>query len=112
MRLVGEDVKAVGHPQGRREKMLEKVFSDRTALVYAWELLRLIQSGRVAVESVVQQRNATIKSVVRTLKRYFMIVEYTDSTGSGCYRLTKAGERAIAEMEGGGDGDKGKTRGA
>jgi hypothetical protein len=111
MRLLGEDVKPLEQSRVRRERMLEKIFPDRAALVYAWEVLRLIQSGRVAVESVVQQRNATIKAVVKTLKRYFMIVEYTDSTGSGCYRLTKAGERAIAEMEGGDEGDKGKTRG-
>jgi hypothetical protein len=111
MRLLGEEVKPLGQSKAKRERMLEKIFPDRAALVYAWEVLRLIQSGRVAVESVVQQRNATIKAVVRALKRYFMIVECTDSTGSGCYRLTKAGERAIAEMEGGDESDKGKTCG-
>lgn len=111
MRLLGEDVKPLEQSKARREKMLEKIFPERAALVYAWEVLRLIQSGRVAVESVVHQRNRAIKAVVRTLKRYFMIVEYTDSTGSGCYRLTKAGERAIAEMEGGEEGDEGKKRG-
>jgi hypothetical protein len=112
MRLLGEEVKPLGGSRARKEKMLEKIFPDRSALVYAWEVLKLIQSGRVAVESVVQQRNATIKAVVKGLKKYFMIIEYSDSTGSGCYRLTKAGERAIAEMEGGDEGDKGKKCGA
>jgi len=112
MRLLGEDVRPLGRSEARKEKMLEKIFPDRGTLIYAWEVLRLIQSGRVAVESVVQQRNVTIKAVVRTLKKYFMIIEYTDSTGSGCYRLTKAGERAIAEMEGGNGDDKGKKCGA
>jgi hypothetical protein len=35
------------------------------------------------------------------LKRYFIVVEYVDGTGTKWYRLTKVGENALREVEGG-----------
>jgi hypothetical protein len=106
MRILGEDPKDVAAEGLASEaKMLEKVFKDRAALVYAWEVLRLIKGGKVPVDAVTNQKNALLRAVVKSLKRYFMIVEYTDSTGMPWYRLTKVGERAVSEMEGAGDGE-------
>jgi len=113
MRVLGEE--PIELQIGRKStetKMLEKVFKDRAALVYAWEVLRLVREGKVPVDSVSSQKNVLLKSVVKSLKRYFMIVEYTDSTSMVWYRLTKIGERAISEMEGDDEliGDAGGTK--
>ena len=53
------------------------------------------------VEAVSSQRNATLRNVVRILKRYFIVVEYMNGTGTKWYRLTKVGENALREAEGG-----------
>ena len=119
-----EHMQALGVEQkeleARRKKgvMLEKVFKDRAALVYAWEVLRLVRGGKVPVDAVTNQKNVLLRAVVKALKRYFMIVEYTDSTGMAWYRLTKVGENALSEMggeerqEGGGGGVDGSIDGA
>jgi len=110
MRVLGEEPEGLwAKVQVKGARMLEKIFRDRAALVYAREMLRLVEGGKVPVEAVNQQKNVLLRAVVRGLKRYFMIVEYTDSIGAKWYRLTKAGERALAEMEGGEGGDVGNN---
>jgi hypothetical protein len=106
MRVLGEEperLEAKAKAQVKGVRMLEKIFRDRAALVYAREMLRLVEGGKVPVEAVSEQKNVLLRAVVRGLKRYFMIVEYADSIGTKWYRLTKVGERALAEMEEGED---------
>ncbi|MBM5805637.1 MAG: hypothetical protein FJZ49_06230 [Candidatus Verstraetearchaeota archaeon] len=100
MRTLGEepvDLKAKAGAMTTR--MLEKIFRDRGALVYAREMLRLVEGGRVPVEAVNEQKNVLLRAVVKGLRRYFLIMEYVDNAGARWYRLTKVGERALAEMD-------------
>ncbi|MDH5811298.1 MAG: hypothetical protein QXP73_06525 [Candidatus Methanomethylicaceae archaeon] len=67
----------------------------------AKEFLRLVGEGRVPMEAVSEQKNALLRNTVRVLRRYFMVVGHMDGTGTKWYRLTKVGEKALREMEGG-----------
>jgi len=104
MRTLGDDPREL-KGTARRRGMLEKIFREREAAVYAVGLLRLIKGGRVPVDAVVHQRNRVLRTVVKVLKRYFLIVEYCDNSGAGWFKLTKVGERALAEFEDGGTGE-------
>ena len=107
MRTLGEEpVDLRGRAGAMTTRMLEKIFRDRAALVYAREMLRLVEGGRVPVETVNEQKNVLLRAVVKGLKRYFLIMEYVDNAGARWYRLTKVGERALAEMEEKEDGEK------
>lgn len=105
MRALGEDVEHIDSEVVRGAKMLEKVFRDKASLFYAKEFLRLVGEGRVPVEAVGAQKNATLRNVVKVLRRYFMVVEYMDGSGTKWYRLTKVGENALRETE----SDEGKA---
>ncbi|MBC7112476.1 MAG: hypothetical protein H5T34_00395 [Candidatus Methanomethyliales bacterium] len=100
MKTLGEEVSYFDSAQGKSEGMLERLFRDRASLFYAKEFLRLVGEGRVPVEAVSSQRNATLRNVVRILKRYFLVVEHIDGTGTKWYRLTNVGEKALREVEG------------
>ena len=113
MRTLGEEPLDLEKVRAKGARMLEKIFRDRAALVYAREMLRLVEGGRVPVEAVNEQKNALLRAVVKGLKRYFLVVEYADGAGARWYRLTKVGERALREMEepegeGEDDGDDGE----
>jgi hypothetical protein len=101
MKALGEEVSHLDSAGGKSAGVLERLFRDRASLFYAKEFLRLVGEGRVPVEAVRSQRNATLRNVVRMLKRYFIVVEYVDGTGTKWYRLTKVGENALREVEGG-----------
>ncbi len=79
--------------------LLENIFSERRALVYAVEVLRLIKGGRIPVDAVARRSGVALRRVIRALQKRFLIVEQADSSGAYWYRLTKAGEKALAEME-------------
>ncbi|MCX8182079.1 MAG: hypothetical protein N3D12_03060 [Candidatus Methanomethyliaceae archaeon] len=100
MRALGEEVACVNSADEKSTRVLERLFRDRASLFYAKEFLRLVGEGRVPVEAVRTQRNAMLRNAVRLLKRYFMVVEYMDCSGNKWYRLTRAGENALREMEG------------
>ncbi|MDD1775821.1 MAG: hypothetical protein LUP94_00535 [Candidatus Methanomethylicus sp.] len=85
--------------ESRNATLLEKIFTDRGSMVYAIELLKLVNGGRVPVDAATKHKDKVVRRVVKNLKRYFLIVEYTDNGGSCWYRLTKAGERALAEID-------------
>ncbi len=88
-------------------KLLEGIFADRRSLVYAVEVLRLIRGGRIPVDAVSRRSGVALRRVIRALQKRFLIVEQADSSGAYWYRLTKAGERALAEIdENGGSGDE------
>ncbi|MDH5810852.1 MAG: hypothetical protein QXO54_00130 [Candidatus Methanomethylicaceae archaeon] len=107
MRALGEEVEFADSVGEKGTRVLERLFRDRASLFYAKEFLRLVCEGRVPVEAVSSQKNAMLRNVVRILKRYFMIVEYMDGSGNKWYRLTRVGEKALSEMEGG--RNEGKT---
>ncbi len=103
MAALGEAVEVSVSEEGREARMLEKIFKDKASLFYAKEFLRLVGEGRVAVEAVSEQKNALLRNTIRVLKRYFMVVEHMDGSGTKWYRLTKVGEKALREMEGEGE---------
>ncbi|HPC28241.1 MAG TPA: hypothetical protein PKX17_05890, partial [Candidatus Methanomethylicus sp.] len=88
-------------------KLLEGIFADRRSLVYAGEVLRLIRGGRIPADAVSKRSGVALRRVIRALQKRFLIVEQADSAGAYWYRLTKAGEQALAEIdENGGNGDE------
>ena len=111
MRTLGEEPVELKGKGAMTTRMLDKIFRDRAALVYAREMLRLVEGGRVPVEAVNEQKNVLLRAVVKGLKRYFLIMEYADNAGARWYRLTKVGERALAEMEEGGGEDAAEKEG-
>lgn len=90
--------------------VLEGIFSERRALIYAAEVLSLVKGGRIPVDAVSRRSGAALRRIVRALQKRFLIVEQADASGAYWYRLTKAGEKALAEIEDrGGNKDESET---
>lgn len=79
--------------------ILEGIFAERRALIYATEVLTLVKGGRIPVDAVARRSGAALRRIVRALQKRFLIVEQADAAGAYWYRLTKAGEKALAEIE-------------
>ncbi|MDI9644671.1 MAG: hypothetical protein QFX35_05580 [Candidatus Verstraetearchaeota archaeon] len=106
MKTLGENFEAQGGCR-KRTMLLERIFTDKSMQKTAMDLLVLIRGGRVPVDAIMKQRSSALRRVVRTLSKYFLIVESADGNGINWYKLTKAGERALEE---GGDADEGEVR--
>ncbi len=98
MRSLGESFEA--HKEGEKKAtLLERIFADSSLRRSARDLMALIRGGRVPVDAVTKQRSGALKRVIRTLSKYFLVVEFADGSGTNWYKLTKAGERALEEEE-------------
>jgi hypothetical protein len=114
MRALGESIERL-EASVKGLRLLEKVFTERGKLVYAIEVMKLVKGGRVPVDAVARHKNNAVRHVMKGLRRYFLVIEYTDNSGSSWYKLTKAGERALAEMDVDGDaagGSSGSSEGS
>ncbi len=98
MESLGESAEPLQAP-ANGGTLLEGIFAERRTLVYAVEVLRLIRGGRIPVDAVAKRSGAALRRVVRALQKRFLIVEQADGSGTYWYRLTKAGERALAEID-------------